>query len=140
MKQVGNKASKRAEKVTPPSRFQVGFPVKAGQDSKGVFVEVGLKGSKKRVKIYNWVDKGTRPYKIRAKRAPMLSFLSRYKPITKRGGFSGGAGKGFPPRVFAKEVNHPGIKARDFRGEVAKVGNAEMKKLLPAAVKRGMKK
>lgn len=64
--------------------------------------------------IYGYVDEGTRPHKITPKRAPLLRFQSKYVAKTspriigsKRGGASG-------PWVSAKEVTHPGTKARDF--------------------------
>ncbi len=70
--------------------------------------------------IYGYVDFGTRPHVIRARRAPFLVFRWPYKAATK-------------PRVIAsyraqygdnwarkKSVKHPGIKARNFTDEITK--------------------
>lgn len=65
-------------------------------------------------KIYAYVDKGTKPHIIRAKRAKYLRFQSGYRAKTtprkirsRNGGKSGGY-------LYRKSVKHPGLTAREF--------------------------
>ena len=64
--------------------------------------------------IYKWVTDGTRAHIIRARNAPMLAFQLGYKPKTRPVGQYGGMGVATGSKVFAKEVRHPGTKAREF--------------------------
>lgn len=64
-------------------------------------------------KIWFWVNDGTKAHIIRPKNKGLLKFQTGYKPRTARGGF-GGPGKADGNWVFAKEVRHPGTKARNF--------------------------
>lgn len=92
-------------------------------------------------KIYEYIDKGTRPHIIRPKRARYLSFLSGYRAKTRPGviGSSGG-GKG-GSQVFAKIVHHPGTTPRNFseiiRERVQKHFVARMKQALMAYISNG---
>lgn len=134
-KKAGNAAAREGRRLTPRGRFRLSYVVILNTNQ----VEVKIKGSKKRVRIFNWVDKGTRPYKIRAKRGGFLRFQTGYRAITRRGGFSGGPGRAFGGWVSKKEVNHPGIKPRGFREEIAGVGDEVLQEELPKAVKRALK-
>lgn len=60
-------------------------------------------------KILTFLEKGTRPHKIRAKPGKMLAFRSQSSGVRKDGSkFS------FGDTIFTKEVNHPGFEARPF--------------------------
>jgi len=106
-----------------------------------------IKGTELARNIWNWLDKGTRPHKIRAKNAPTLVFQwggpGSYKPKTKPGGRTlsfGGPGTvagGTTHRPI--EVDHPGNEPREF---YIYLGN----KLLPrwktnirVAIRRGLR-
>lgn len=65
-------------------------------------------------KIYEYVDKGTRPHIITPKRARFLSFRGGYKAKTSPGVITSRSGGASGKRVFAKLVHHPGSEARDF--------------------------
>lgn len=65
-------------------------------------------------RIYNYLDKGTRPHIIRAKRAKVLRFNSNFKSKTVPGRLNPRAGKNTGPAAFAKQVKHPGTKPRGF--------------------------
>lgn len=65
-------------------------------------------------KIYTYVDQGTKPHIIKPKKAKVLVFNSKFKAKTKPDSLSSSAGRSEPPKVFAKIVKHPGIKARGF--------------------------
>ena len=78
-------------------------------------------------KIYGYVDEGTGQaaghggkYPIRPKRAKALAFPSVSVPRTRPGSLVSGAGSKGGKTVFAKEVWHPGIKPRDFTGQIKK--------------------
>lgn len=67
-----------------------------------------------------WVDQGTKAHTQVAKNFPVMTFPSRNIPKTRPGqlqsfsSFSSGW-------VSAKEVKNPGIKERDFTGEVVEI-------------------
>lgn len=64
--------------------------------------------------IYKFIDKGTRPYLIRAKYAPRLVFGVGGKPKTRANYIGSTAGKPSTGIRSALVVHHPGIKARNF--------------------------
>lgn len=65
-------------------------------------------------RIYSFVDLGTRPHPIFARRAPVLHFLSDYQPKTMPGVLGSGSGGAYGDDVFARRVMHPGTQARGF--------------------------
>lgn len=88
-------------------------------------------------KIYQYVDKGTKPHVIRAKRAPNLRFMSQgFKPKTTPGKIDSVAGapadSGF---VSKKQVNHPGNEARGFSTDI----EAKMSKRYYVVMRRRFK-
>lgn len=72
--------------------------------------------------IYKYVDKGTKPHVIRAKRAPNLRFLSQgFKAKTTPGVIGSMAGAPADSGwVTKKSVNHPGTEARGFSEAIEK--------------------
>lgn len=64
--------------------------------------------------IWGYVDRGTKPHVIRPKRARMLRFQGGYAAKTRPGSIIAGNGGASGPVVWAKEVQHPGTKARGF--------------------------
>lgn len=65
--------------------------------------------------IWAYVDRGTKPHVIRPKRpGGMLRFRSGYAAKTRPGSIISGPGGASGPVVWAKEVQHPGTKARGF--------------------------
>lgn len=65
-------------------------------------------------KIYGYVDAGTRPHVIRAKRSKYLSFSSGYRAKTRVGIIGSQPGGPFGDPVLAQEVQHPGFPGRKF--------------------------
>ena len=88
-----------------------------------IWLDVFPAGDKEDVAIYGFVTGGTKPHKIRARRAPRLAFMwggpGSYKPKTAPKGKIGGPGivvGGTLRRPY--EVQHPGTEARDFEGVI----------------------
>lgn len=74
----------------------------------------------KALKIFRYVDEGTRPHFIRPRKAPFLSFRLGYRPMTKPiAKFNVGVGKAFGKRVRSLLVLHPGNDARLFNKTIA---------------------
>ena len=70
--------------------------------------------------IWNYVSRGTRPHKIRAKNAPYLHFPwggPGQQPKTHRGVYEMG-GPGVTQWARVKEVDHPGSKPRLFEERI----------------------
>lgn len=79
-------------------------------------LELTVKPTGRHVKIFKYVDKGTKgPYIIHAKNAPRLTFRTGYSartaPVAR---YNIGTGQSFGDWRSAKTVIHPGIKARKF--------------------------
>lgn len=90
-------------------------------------------------KIWFWVNDGTKPHIIRPKRSKYLKFRTGYKPRTARGGF-GGPGKADGPWVSAKEVKHPGIKAREFTKLIVSRARPRFRRLTEAAFRKAIRR
>ena len=80
---------------------------------------ISIKARGPNAKIWDYVNWGTRPHKIRAKNAKALSFVwggpGSYQPRTKPIGKFGGPGTvSGGERVAFAEVDHPGNKPRLF--------------------------
>lgn len=70
--------------------------------------------------VFGFVDLGTKPHVIVAKRARVLRFATGGKPKTSPGKITSGSGSKGGDVVFRPRVNHPGTKARLFTQQIAK--------------------
>lgn len=85
--------------------------------------------------IYGYVDFGTRPHVIKARRAPFLVFRWPYKAATKPRVIASYKAQTGPNWAKRKQVNHPGIKARNFTDEITK----RMQKRAAAIMRKAIK-
>jgi len=99
-----------------------------------------LRGSKKGIDKWNWLDRGTPAHTIRAKRKPYLVFQpgyvagSRpYTPGSRR--LVSHRGRRFGPYRRKKQVEHPGIKAREWRKVLKEKNKGPFNTQLKAAIK-----
>lgn len=93
--------------------------------------------------IWQYVNEGTKgPYPIPKSIMPgtILTFQTGYQPRTKPGGVFGGPGKATGPWRRAKQVQHPGIKARDFTGEIQTRYRTTFAKHMKRAMDRATKR
>lgn len=69
------------------------------------------------VKVWGYVDQGTKPHLIFPKEGKLLAFKPGYSPRTRPiANFNTGSGKASGETVFSRGVAHPGTKARKFAG------------------------
>lgn len=87
-------------------------------------------------KIYGFVDHGTRPHRIKAKRAATLAFPTGYKRKTRKGRIAAGQGGPSGGTAFAKEVKHPGSRA----GKMSETIRKRYDILLPRAVQKRIRR
>lgn len=89
-------------------------------------------------KIYRFVNDGTRPHKIRPRRAPFLAFQAgQYIPKTKPIGQFGGPGVVRNPQwVRTQEVDHPGTEPRHFDSRIANKMAPTLAKAMRDAISR----
>lgn len=91
--------------------------------------------------IFQWVDKGTKPYVIRPRKKPALAFRANYRPRTKyRAKSQQGPGTANGPWQHAQKVNHPGIEARDFSGQIADDYKVEFKRTVEVDLRRAIRR
>jgi hypothetical protein len=84
--------------------------------------------------IYGYVDQGTRPHVIRPRAGKRLRFSPGGRAKTSPGQIRSGSGARGSGVVWAKQVNHPGTKARNFSKAIA----AKWRKLLPQQMQRAI--
>ena len=77
-------------------------------------VITGPTGDVEAVKHWNWVDEGTRPHIIRARRAPYLRFKAGSRPKTTPRKFGSGSGSPGTQWIRKQSVRHPGTKPREW--------------------------
>jgi len=65
-------------------------------------------------KIYGFVDAGTKPHIIKAKRSKYLRFAGGYRAKTRVGIIGSQEGGPFGADTFRKSVHHPGFPGRKF--------------------------
>ena len=126
----------------PPGRQSyTGMTYKRGSITLGY----RLVGTRKAMQIWNWLNLGTRPHKIKAKNAPRLAFRwggpGSYKPKTTPGGRRlkfGGPGTSSGPLVRPLEVDHPGNEPRDFDGYIQRKIATKFKSAIRLAIKMGL--
>jgi hypothetical protein len=90
--------------------------------------------------IYGYVSLGTKPHRIRPKRAKALHFMGTYSAKTSPGTIKAKSGGSSGADVFSQGVQHPGTKARNFDVLIAKKWRSPFAKRMRAAVERGIKK
>lgn len=100
-----------------------------------VIVAIGVNA-----KIWLWVDKGTRPHVIRAKRAKYLRFQTGYNPRTSYRATTGGTGKATGDWRQKKEVRHPGTEAREFTEVIYEEYTPKFKKDIEKAFQRALRR
>lgn len=104
---------------------------------------VGPTGDQHAVNKWRWLDEGTRPHIIRARRAPFLRYRLGYiagsRPgtlRTKRGYHTGGPGLW----RMSRAVRHPGTEARGWSALVQRRRKPKFIKAMNDALRRGMRK
>lgn len=86
--------------------------------------------------IYRYVNEGTKPHRIRPKRAKALRFQGTYRAKTTPGviGSRGGGSSG--DVIFSQGVQHPGTKARNFDKQIGKKWEKSFRNEMHEAMKR----
>jgi hypothetical protein len=87
--------------------------------------------------IYGYVDKGTRPHVIAARRAPMLRFPSSFVSKTTPGIIGSRGGRSAGPMRYAKAVLHPGTEPRNFSETIQKARKKTFQRRMLGAMQRG---
>lgn len=138
----GRDVKKELEKTVRNFRgARPGFESLIGLTTKEATVLTGPTGSIKAVQKWKWLDEGTRPHVIRAKRAPLLKYRLGYNPgtrpgtLTTRGSYYIGA-----HWRSAKIVHHPGTEAREWSLLVQQRRKKPFVKRMNTAVRVGMAK
>lgn len=84
--------------------------------------------------IYSYVNDGTPPHVITPHRSKLLRFSPFYRAKTSPRSISSGPGGSSGDAVFARRVNHPGTKAREFDRVIAE----KWDRLLPGIFQRAV--
>jgi hypothetical protein len=122
-KRVGPALVKSFENVVKDWEHRPDFQAKKIIKPTQISIEVIPVGPN--AKIFVFVDQGTRPHMIVPRQKRALKFQGgTYKPKTlpspaRTGTVSGGGRTTGGQTVFAKKVNHPGTKARNFSVVIA---------------------
>lgn len=84
--------------------------------------------------LFLWLDDGVRPHVIFARKKYMV-FSENYQAKTTPGRVLRGSGSYSGGLVYAKKVNHPGIRPRRFTRIVQEQTQRNMKREIEAAIK-----
>lgn len=90
--------------------------------------------------IFGYVDAGTKPHPIVARRARVLRFNSRFAPKTRPGFVGSFRGDSSGPLVFRRSVMHPGTRARRFSEAIAQLALQWFPGEIQAAINKGVAK
>ena len=121
--------------ATPTFEFEISF---AGGDA---MLLVGPGGDVKGAQKWVWLDEGTRPHRIVARRAPRLRFQTGYRAGSKPGSWSTGkAQRGQGNWVSVVSVFHPGTEARGWSIMLIEDRYIPFREAMNDAVERGLRK
>lgn len=125
------------ERTTSTWKHRVKFSkkVSAGASAGGISIEVNTKD-----KIYGYVDEGTKPHVIKAKRGKRLAFSSKFVPKTESNVILSVPGSKGKVDTFRKQVHHPGTEARHFSKVIAKSFKPQFKKAIKNALERAARR
>ena len=101
---------------------------------------VGPTGSEKAVQKWQWLDEGTKPHTITARRAPFLRFRTLYSPSTTPGEFASRGSMKYGPWARRISVQHPGTEARGWSPKLQQLRKQKFVDAMNDALKRGMEK
>ena len=90
-------------------------------------------------RIYRYVVRGTKPRLIRARKGGYLVFQTGFKAKTRPGILGSSGGRSFGPTAFARQVRHPGIKARNFDREIEKRRVHNVRQLVVVAFSKSLR-
>jgi len=99
---------------------------------------VGPTGSEKAVQKWQWLDEGTRPHPITARRAPLLKFRTLYAPSTTVGEFTSRGSMKYGPWAARLSVQHPGTQARGWSSKLQQMRKQRFVDAMNDALRRGM--
>lgn len=88
--------------------------------------------------IWKWTNEGTDPHIIMPKTAKRLRFAVGGSPKTRVGSIISSAGSRGSTVVFRGAVRHPGTKARDFSGQIARKWRRGVAPFIRAAIEEAM--
>lgn len=90
--------------------------------------------------IYTYVSVGTKPHRIRPKRAKVLRFSGGYQAKSQPGVIDARGGGSSGGEVFSRGVQHPGTKARKFDEAIAEKWQRPFGDRMEKAMKRAAAK
>jgi hypothetical protein len=114
--------------------FKILISLKGGE----AVILVGAAGNPEGAQKWQWLNDGTKKnYPIVAKNVPALIFRDGrgFRAKTKVKMFSSGPGANTGSWVRKKQVTHPGIKARNWTGEIAKLRRKQFGKAMQKAAR-----
>jgi len=122
-----------------PTGTNAKFEARKKVTSRSISLYVGPTGTN--AKLWIWITLGTKgPYKIPKRPKPPgfpLRFRTDYKPRTGRGYRYRGPGKAVGPWVSKHQVEHPGIKPREFEKHIKRFYTPKFHAHMRNALRRG---
>lgn len=129
-------------RITDLWKHKVAFQARKRITVQGITLYVYPTGPNKM--LWTWVSGGTKgPYPIPKQPKPPgfpLRFRKGYKPRTGRGYKYRGPGKATGPWVSKHQVQHPGIKAREFEKHIKRFYQPKFRKHMENALRRGARR
>ena len=132
MRRTGTKIKKDFEKTTDTWERKPKFDILISLTGPGPVVLVDTDDQ-----VYNWVSKGTKgPYMIPKAGPGLLAFRPGYHLKTVPNVLGSRAGGAYGEKIIIhKQVEHPGIKARNFDKMVQKIWDKKFKREMEATMR-----
>jgi hypothetical protein len=112
----------------------------SGSTAQAAYAWSGPEGDNQLVRRWVWLDEGTRPHFIRARRVSRLRFRTGYRAKTRPGWLGSGPGGANGPWRAPKRVRHRGTAPRRWSRTLAIKEQPFFDKRVQSAVERGMEK
>ncbi len=142
LKKAGDDVRKNYEAITANWRHKPNFEVRF-QTTAAYIGFLVTPSEDEAGRIFGWVDMGTKPHSIRARRVPYLKFRWPYEPKTLPGLGRvrlGGGGTYGPNWATKKEVQHPGTEPRNFSRELTRYWVPESRRRIDNAIRRARRR
>lgn len=154
LKPVGQAHVDERKKIVSDFETDIDFGYRVSATLKQITLTIVVENSEQKLEDSDWTvgelwraldKKGTKPHTIRPKTlgpgfGGRLAFQINYSPHTRPIGRSGGPGRATGPKVYARQVNHPGFAPRHFSRVIGKKLDKRFTKAIDRGVRLGSRK
>lgn len=136
----GSAQKRELEKTVTTWKNKPGFDYDVALYRDDVVLETYPTGNDDAVNHWHWIDKGTRPHFITARKAPTLRFRTGYRAKTRVNQFTSGKSQRYGDWITPRSVRNPGIRARGWTPKLQKQRQKPFAQSMSRAMYEGTRK